>query len=179
MKRVTLLRHAKSGEDFGHARDFDRTLNPKGRRAAQVIGRHMRDADLSFDAVIASPAVRVAETLEEVEAGYGRALSPDWRRSLYLASADDLLDAIHAAPDDAASLLLVGHNPGLEQLVLLLTPDNQSGTRRDVEAKYPTGSMAEIRFDVERWDEVAPGGGELVRFVRPRDLDVALGPEYA
>jgi phosphohistidine phosphatase len=179
MKRLTLLRHAKSGEDITAARDFDRTLNAKGRRAARAMGRHMRTAALRFDAVLASPAIRVAETLEEVAAGYGEALSPTWERRIYLASSEELLDVIHAAPDQAESLLLVGHNPGLEQLVLMLVPSNAPGARDEVAAKYPTGSLAELAFDVAQWAEIAPGSGALLRFVRPRDLDPELGPEYA
>jgi phosphohistidine phosphatase len=129
--------------------------------------------------VIASPAIRVAETLKEVEAGYGGGLSPRWERRIYLATPDDLLDLIQAAPPEAESILLVGHNPGLEELVLMLVPDGTNGPRGEVEAKYPTASMAELTFPVDRWEDVAEGGGDLVRFVRPRDLDPALGPDYA
>ena len=178
MKRLTLLRHAKSGEDLAAARDFDRRLNGKGRRAARVMGRHMHDVQLAFDRVVASPATRVVETVKEVAAGYGADLAPSWERRIYLASAPDLLDLVHEAPDTAASLLLVGHNPGLEQLVLMLVADQAEDKVRDrVEEKYPTASLAEIAFDVDHWADVRPGSGRLLRFVRPRDLDPALGPE--
>jgi phosphohistidine phosphatase len=177
MKRLTLLRHAKSGEDLSAARDFDRALNGKGRRAARAIGRHMRDQALTFDSVIASPATRVAQTVEEVTGGYGADLAPAWERRIYMASAADLLDLVHAAPDSAASLLVVGHNPGLEQLVLMLVPDRGDGALHSVEEKYPTASLAEIALDVAHWGDVAPGSGRLTRFVRPRDLDPALGPD--
>lgn len=178
MKRLTLLRHAKSGDDGTVARDFDRPLNAKGRRAARAIGRHMRDQALRFDAVLASPAARVAETLQEVEAVYGPGLAPVWEKRLYLATPDELLDAVHEAPAEAESLLLVGHNPGLEQLVLRLVPHGAADARSEVEIKYPTASLAEMIFAVDRWDEVADGRGDLVRFVRPRDLDPELGPDY-
>jgi phosphohistidine phosphatase len=178
MKRLTLLRHAKSGEDLAVARDFDRTLNGKGRRAARAIGRHMRDSTLAYDRVIASPATRVAETVEEVGAGYGEDLAPAWERRIYLASAADLLELVHEAPDSACSLLLVGHNPGLEQLVLLLVPgQTDDGARGSVAEKYPTASLAEIALDVAHWADVMPGTGSLTRFIRPRDLDPALGPD--
>jgi len=180
MKRLTLLRHAKSGDDGMVARDFDRPLNAKGRRAARAVGRYMRDRALRFDAVIASPATRVVETLQEVEAAYGSSLSPHWDKKLYLATADELLDAVHGAPAETETILLVGHNPGLEQLVLRLVPPRTDGDARDeVEIKYPTASLAEMAFAVDRWDQVADGGGDLVRFVRPRDLDPELGPDYA
>ncbi len=177
MKRLTLLRHAKSGDDGTVARDFDRPLNAKGRRAARAIGRYMRDQALRFDVVQASPAMRVAETLQEVEAVYGLGLAPSWEKTLYLATPDELLDAVHQAPAEAESLLLVGHNPGLEQLVLRLVPAGDA--RGEVAIKYPTASLAEMIFPVDRWGDVADGGGELVRFVRPRDLDPELGPDYA
>jgi phosphohistidine phosphatase len=182
MKRLTLLRHAKSGDDGTVPRDFDRPLNAKGRRAARTVGRHIRDAGLRFDAVLASPAVRVMETIDAVSDGIGRDLAPTWEKRIYLASPDELLDVVQGAPAEADSLLLVGHNPGLEQLVLLLVPDageDGDGARGDVAAKYPTASIAELTVDVARWDQVAPGSAELVRFVRPRDLDPELGPEYA
>lgn len=178
MKRLTLLRHAKSGWDDPAIRDFDRPLNPKGKRAARTMGRYMREAGLTFDHVVASPAMRVLETLEEVEAGYGRPFEPVLDKRIYLASAATLLDLVHAAPDAAASLLLTGHNPGMEELILLLVPDRAGdGTRDSVEEKFPTAAVAELLFDVQRWRDIMPGSGTIIRFVRPRDLDAALGPE--
>jgi len=179
MKRLTLLRHAKSGWETEVARDFDRPLNAKGRRAARAVGRHMRDQGMMFDHVIASPATRVVETLAQVGDGYGRALDPALDRRVYLASASTLLDVLHEAPDEAESLLLGGHNPGMEELVLMLVPDDAGVGRSQVEEKFPTASLAEIRFDAGRWEDVRPGNGTLIRFVRPRDIDPTLGPETA
>ena len=176
MKTLTLLRHAKSGWDDLVPRDFDRPLNPKGRRAAAMVGRHMRTLGLQFDRVVASPAVRVMETIAEVEAGYGR-LAPDYDRRLYLAADSTLLDVLRESDDAAASLLLIGHNPGLEDLVLSLVPDVAGGLRDAVEEKYPTATLAQMTFAADRWAQVAPGGGTLTRFIRPRDLDPALGPD--
>jgi phosphohistidine phosphatase len=174
MKTLTLLRHAKSGWDDPVARDFDRPLNPKGQRAAQAVGRYMRTQGLEFDHVIASPAARVVETLEQVSAGYGSDLAPAWDQRIYLASAATLLDLIRELPDAANSALMAGHNPGLEELVIGLVPGG--ALRSDVEAKFPTASLAEIHFDVARWQDIEPGEGELIRFTRPRDLDPSLGP---
>ena len=176
MKRLKLLRHAKSSWDDAVARDFDRPLNAKGRRAARTIGRHMREEGMAFDHVVASPATRVVETLDELWGGYGRALSSALDRRIYLASASTLLDVVQEAPDEADSLLLGGHNPGMEDLVLMLAAN--AGEKRDaVEEKFPTASLAEIRFEASRWQDLRPGAGTLTRFVRPRDLDPTLGPE--
>ena len=176
MKTLTLLRHAKSGWDDGELRDFDRTLNAKGARAARVMGQHLRDERLAFDRVVASPAVRVMETLDAVERGYGRRLSAEWDRDLYLAPAAALVERVRALPDNLDRVLLVGHNPGLEDLVLLLVPDRADALRGAVESKYPTASLAELVL-ADGWTGVRSGGATLTRFVRPRDLDPTLGPD--
>lgn len=180
MKSLTLLRHAKS--DWPHsdwhgavARDFDRPLNDRGRRAARTVGGYMRDQGLRFDAVIASPARRVRDTLDEVERGYERALTPVFDEGVYLASSSTLLDFVRAFDAGAARVLLVGHNPGLEELALALAAQADSLLRHEVEIKYPTATLAEIALDADRWEDAKTG--RLVRFVRPRDLDPSLGPD--
>ena len=177
MKSVTLLRHAKSSWDDPVERDLDRPLNAKGRRAAVTIGRHMKEAGLAYDAVLASPAVRVLETLDGVEEGYGRPLSPALDRRIYMASGETLLDLVQEADADAERLLIVGHNPGLEDLVFLFVPEGESAHRDAIDVKYPTATLCEIRFDVDDWDSVRSGTGSIAAFVRPRDLDPKLGPD--
>ena len=176
MKVLTLLRHAKSAWDDPVKRDFDRPLNPRGRRAARTVGREMRTLGLSFDRIVASPARRVVETVEEVGHGFG-ALEPDYDERLYLASPEALLEVARESPDAAERLLLVGHNPGLERLALLLSRNDGAALRGEVEIKYPTGTLAEIRLPAARWRDIEPGTGTLTRFVRPRDLDPELGPD--
>lgn len=174
MKILTLLRHAKSAWDDPIASDFDRPLNPRGRRAARTVATEMRRLGLGFDLVLASPARRVIETIEEVEQGFGP-LSPRYERDIYLASPDALLELVRRTDDGAGSLLLVGHNPGLESLALALA--GPGALRAALEEKYPTATVAEISLPAERWAEVREGIGTLIRFVRPRDLDPELGPE--
>jgi phosphohistidine phosphatase len=177
MKTLTLLRHAKSGWDDPVARDFDRPLNPKGQRAAAMVGRHMKALALAFDHVVASPAVRVVETLDHLGQGYGGDLAPAWDQRIYLASAATLLDVVHGLPEGADHVLLVGHNPGLEELVLLLVAEGS--LRESVEAKFPTASLAEMTFESMTWGGIVAEGGTLTRFIRPRDLDPSLGPDAA
>jgi phosphohistidine phosphatase len=176
MKILTLLRHAKSGWDDPVSRDFDRPLNPRGRRAARTVGHEMKAQGLAFDRILASPARRVAETLEEVAAGYG-AIEPDYDERLYLAATSTLLEIVRRTPDEVERLLLVGHNPGLEELALRLSVRDEEGLRGEVEVKYPTGTVAEISLPVEHWTDVKERMGKIVRFIRPRDLDPELGPD--
>jgi phosphohistidine phosphatase len=174
MKTLTLLRHAKSSWDDPVKRDFDRPLNPRGRRAARTIGREMRSLGLSFDRVVASPARRVVETIEEVALSFGP-LDPDYDERIYLAPKAGLVGLVHETPDSIGRLLLVGHNPGLEELALFLA-GRDGALRAEVAIKYPTGTLAEIEFAAQHWRNIGQGQGMLGRFIRPRDLDPELGP---
>ncbi|GLV22112.1 phosphoglycerate mutase [Sphingobium sp. TomMM35A] len=178
MKRLTLLRHAKSDWDDPVERDFDRPLNRRGERAALLIGQFARSRKMQFDHLVASPAVRVVQTLDTFLEGYGQPLDPHWDRRIYLASVATLLDVLRDLPDTASSVILAGHNPGLEELILELVPDDgASPLRDDVEVKFPTASLAVLDLEIDAWADVAPNAGTLVSFTRPRDLDPALGPE--
>lgn len=177
MKTLTLLRHAKSSWNSGAQGDFDRPLNKRGHKAARTIGRELKAQGLAFDAVIASPAARVVETLEDVGEGYGAPLEPRFDERMYLGTVATLLALVREADDSAGRLLLVGHNPGLEGLAMLLTRDDGNGLRAELAAKYPTATVAEIALPIDHWRDAAAGTGELARFIRPRDLDPELGPE--
>ncbi|HEX7856654.1 MAG TPA: histidine phosphatase family protein [Sphingobium sp.] len=177
MKTVTLLRHAKSDWNDSVSRDFDRPLNERGKRAARLMGEWARTQKLRFDAIVASPAVRVTETLDHFLEAYGHSVDTRWDRRIYLASSATLLDVLRDLPDDLGAVLMVGHNPGLEDLVLDTVPDSASDSLREaVEAKYPTATIAALRFEAEHWTDIARPA-TLTAFTRPRDLDPALGPD--
>ncbi|UZK68521.1 histidine phosphatase family protein [Sphingomonas sp. S1-29] len=177
MPSLTLLRHAKSSWTDPVTRDFDRPLNARGKQAAQTIGRYLKAEQLGFDHVVASPAIRVIETLDHFYTGYGEKLAPAWDRRIYLASAATLLDVVHDLPTGSQRALMVGHNPGLEDLVLLLVPQSKrDALRGEVELKYPTAAVAVLEWE-GGWADAREGGARLTRFIRPRDLDAALGPD--
>ncbi|MDX3910277.1 MAG: histidine phosphatase family protein [Sphingobium sp.] len=179
MKRLTLLRHAKSGWDDPVKRDFDRPLNERGERAARLMGRFARDQNMRFELLLASPATRVIETLDHFMQSYGQSVETVWDRRIYLASSATLLDVVHGAPDAVDALMMAGHNPGLEDLILDLVPEDGRNTalRDEVETKLPTASLATLEFDVDHWADIKEGSATLLSFTRPRDLDAALGPE--
>ncbi|HKY82458.1 MAG TPA: histidine phosphatase family protein [Sphingobium sp.] len=177
MKRLTLLRHAKSDWDDPVARDFDRPLNRRGKKAALLIGQFARGRKMQFDLLVASPAARVVQTLDTFLEGYGHPFELHWDRRIYLASAPTLLDVIRDLPDTIDSAIMAGHNPGLEELILELVPDDgASSLREDVEVKFPTASLAVLDLAIDRWADVTQNVATLVSFTRPRDLDPALGP---
>jgi phosphohistidine phosphatase len=178
MKRLTLLRHAKSDWDDPVPRDFDRPLNRRGEKAALLIGQYARAKKMRFDHLVASPAVRVAQTLETFFEGYGQSVETQWDRRIYLASAPTLIDVIRDLPEKIDSALMAGHNPGLEELILDLVPDDGlNPIRDDVEIKFPTASLLVMNLAIDRWTQAGEGTATLVSFTRPRDLDPALGPE--
>ena len=120
MKTLTLLRHAKSDWDDPATRDFDRPLNRRGKAAARAMGREMRALKLGFDAVLASPAMRVVGTLAGLAEGYGRDLGAVCDERMYLAAEVTLLDIVRDTGDDIDRLLNLVHNPCFERLALSL-----------------------------------------------------------
>ena len=167
MKTLTLLRHAKSGWDDPSLTDFQRPLNARGREAARAMGAELKRLGLVFDRVLASPAARVTETIDGLAESYGP-LAPVYDERIYLAPVETLLAMVRAADDGCAGLLVVGHNPGMERLALLLA--RPGPLRSEIAAGYPTGALAEIAFRVGDWRDVGPDGGAVRRFLRPKDL---------
>lgn len=175
MRSLTLLRHAKSDWGDRGQRDFDRPLNPRGRRAAETIGAFLKREGLAFDHVLASPAVRVRETIACVEAGLGRPLAALFEQKVYMASAAILLELVQSAPAKATRLLLIGHNPGLEDLALMLAAADDAH-RADIFEKYPTAAVCEMTIPGD-WATLVEASAAITRFTRPRDLDPSLGPD--
>ena len=171
MTILTVLRHAKSSWAQTGLDDFDRPLNDRGRKAARRVGRELRHRHVRFDRVIASPAVRVRETLKELAEGYNDDLDVRFDERIYAADAGMLLDLVQSIPDQVHAPLLVGHNPGLQELLLKLTRDDDGGLRGKVAAKYPTAAVAIVTLPAPRWEEVAAGSGQLRELILPRELD--------
>ncbi len=173
MKKLGLLRHAKS--DWGDAdkRDFDRGLNERGRRGARLMGRYLRENAPRFDLLLASPAERVKATLAAAELG----LDPVFDQRLYLATAEAILDVVGEKAGDAAAVLVVGHNPGLQDLLLaLVAPERENAHFDEASVKYPTAAFALLELAIDDWNAPDGQAGTLADFRRPRDLDPELGP---
>jgi phosphohistidine phosphatase len=143
MKRLLVLRHAKAEEDSDSGKDFDRPLAERGWQDAADVGRAMRERGLHPDAILASPAKRVVETLAALAEGYGP-LDADYDPRIYNASPETLLDVVRQADDGARTLLLVGHNPGLHMLVLHLTEGDDGGLRARIAESFPTATLAAV-----------------------------------
>lgn len=172
MKVLGLLRHAKSDWDDASLRDFDRGLNERGRRGAAAIGAHMREAGLEWDRVIASPAERVRATI----AASGLGLAPGFDERLYLADAATLMAVLRKA--EGGRVLLVGHNPGLQEMVFrLVAPERENAFFHAASEKFSTSTLAVLELDIVDWRDISAGCGRLTHFARPRDLDPALGPK--
>ena len=173
-KTLGLLRHAKSDWDDVALRDFDRGLNERGRRGAALIGAHLHEYGTAWDVVLASPAERVRRTLDAT-----RLQAPvTWDERVYLADSDALVELLRGIEGDPGAVLVVGHNPGLQQLIFdLVAPERENALFQAVAEKFPTAAFAVLELAIERWTDCAPGCATLVHLARPRDLDPALGPE--
>ncbi|MFC3097802.1 SixA phosphatase family protein [Alteraurantiacibacter palmitatis] len=174
MKLLGLLRHAKSDWDDLSLRDFDRGLNNRGRKGAALMGAHISALGLPWQRIIASPAERVRCTLE----ASGLGLPVSWCDNAYMADADTLLELLRSQGGKDEALLLAAHNPGLQELALkLVPPEGENALFDEVMAKFPTAALAVFELDTADWAGITPGCGRLTHFVRPRDLDPALGPQ--
>lgn len=166
MPHLYLLRHAKSSWDEPGMDDRDRPLSPRGRRAAERVGEHVRAEGIRPDLVLCSPAVRARQTLARVRRGLGDP-KVTFDETLYAAEADRLLARLRTVPADAEAVMIVGHNPGLQDLALELAA--KGGDLRRLRGKLPTGALATLAFEGP-WQELGPRRAKLVRFVVPRDL---------
>ena len=171
MKRLAVLRHAKSSWKKRELDDFERPLNGRGRRAARRMGREMSERGMQFDFVLASPAVRVRETIDGVSQEHELGALIRFEPRIYMARVAELLELVGTIPDDAENALLVGHNTSAERLVIKLAKDDERGLRKRVEEKFPTAALAVIDLPIERWDALQPESGRLVELIYPADLE--------
>lgn len=171
MRELILLRHAKSSWDDPRLEDFDRPLAPRGRRAAPLMGREIARRGWLPEQVMVSAARRAWQTWRLVASELEReetAARPE--EALYMASPETLIEALRAKGGHAQSILLVGHNPGLEALAARLcgagSDEDAKGALLD---KFPTAAVA--RFEIAAgWVALDFGGGRLTHFLRPKDF---------
>lgn len=163
MKTLLLLRHAKSSWHDAGLADFDRSLNKRGLKAAPLMGRYLRRKKIDMQIVLSSPAERARQTASLVIAAAAsdpKLLRYDER--IYAASAARLLEIVSQIEESADTALLVGHNPGLSDLVLMLTGEVHH---------MPTAALARISLNVDKWRGVRAGCGGLDWLVKPKQIE--------
>jgi phosphohistidine phosphatase len=174
-KQLLVLRHAKSSWDDPGLDDRERPLAPRGRRAVKLLADHLRKHHIEPAQVLCSPARRTRETYD----GVAPAGELHLEQELYGASGDDILERLRRVPEPTPSVMVIGHNPALQVLILRLTGANGKSKPRgdgaaqamldELQRKFPTGALATLTFDGP-WRELSAGSAELVDLVRPRDL---------
>jgi phosphohistidine phosphatase len=167
MFRLMLLRHAKSDWPDGVA-DHERPLGRRGTEAAPAMGAYMATEQLIPDLVVVSSARRTRETWELAGAAFREELPTRFEPRIYDASPEDLLGVVHETPNDVRTLLLVGHNPGFEELAGRLVGHGDRYAFARMLQKFPTAALAVIDFTVAGWADVVDRAGRLDRFVTPR-----------
>lgn len=162
MKTLLILRHAKSSWREAGLADHERPLNKRGKRDAPRMGRLLREEELVPDLIISSSAVRARKTAQLVieASGYGHELRLE--RELYAAEPEAYLEVLQALPETVASVMVVGHNPGLEELLELLIGDWQ---------RLPTATLAQVALELDAWQDLGEETrGNLVNLWLPRQL---------
>jgi len=161
MRRLTLIRHAKSSHRDPGVDDFDRPLNARGRRDAREMGRRLAAANVRPDLIVSSPAERAARTCEAIAEQLGYAASRIvFDRALYLASSGGMLEVTRALDEGSRHVTLVGHNPGLTEFVNVLADTAIENV--------PTAGIVRLELDVDDWREAGPACAELIDFDYPK-----------
>ena len=159
---LQLLRHSTAETADDEPSDHARPLTREGRREATALGRWLAGRKVQPALVYGSSARRAVETLELVLAELHEPPSPQLSRDLYLASARRLFEVVHESPDEATSILLVGHNPGIGELALRLIGRGDPQERARIRVRFPPATFVEIGLPGESWDAVELGAGELL-----------------
>jgi phosphohistidine phosphatase len=173
MRRLLLLRHAKSAWSEPGASDHERPLNRRGQEAAPRIGAYLARHGLIPDGVLCSTARRTRETWDLVAAAAPGAPAAAYLDQLYDAAPRALLDVFRRADPGATSLLVVGHNPGLQEVATQLIAAGDLDDRERLREKLPTGGLVVIDFPIAEWTKLHARSGRLERFVVPRMLEAA------
>jgi phosphohistidine phosphatase len=169
VKRLWLLRHAKSSWDHPGIPDADRPLAPRGRRSAEVLAAHLAAADVRPSLVLCSSSLRTRETLAAILPTLGDALEIRIDPALYGAEAAQLLDRLRQMSNKASSAMLIAHNPGIQDLALALAAGEPA--LAGLGKKFPTGALATLEVDVERWRDLDHGTATATTLVTPRSLE--------
>lgn len=167
LRRLVVLRHAKSAWPEG-VPDHDRPLGPRGLRDAPAAGRALAEADCLPDLTVCSTARRARRTWELAAAEWGTPPPARFDTRVYGADVPELLGVVRETPPEVETLLLVGHNPGLEELVLALAGEGVDDTLERVREKFPTSAVAVLAWHGPSWRTLAPGTALLTAVMVPR-----------
>jgi phosphohistidine phosphatase len=168
MHTLYLLRHAKSSWADPTLADHERPLAPRGRRDGRRIAKHLLRLEIEPELVLCSTAERTRETLELLLPALAATSTIRLEEELYAASADQLLERIRVLPETVASLMLIGHNPGIQQLALVLASAGVELKR--LEAKFPTAALATLALPNTAWNQLSEGDAVLAAYIVPKQL---------
>lgn len=166
--QIDLLRHAKAIEE--RTRDFERPLDPRGVRAASAMGVYFAQRGRLPHLVLCSAARRTCQTWQRIAAALPEPPPVAVERELYLASAGRLLKRLRRLDDAVERVLVVGHNPGIEELALGLAGSGDRRSLTRMQEKFPTAALATLEAPLEKWTQLGSGDASLVAFLIPRDL---------
>lgn len=171
MRRLLLFRHAKAENSEPGMEDRARVLVERGRRDAGRIGAYMTGHALIPDRVVMSPAARTQETWKYTSNVMHPAPGAMTKEQLYDATPQAILGVIMATPSNVHSLLIIGHNPSLHELALMLIASGDIDARERLREKLPTAGLIIIDFAYDDWSKLHPESGRLERFVTPKSLE--------
>lgn len=172
MRRLLLLRHAKAERLQSGGRDHDRILAKRGRDDAAAVGAYLVRHKLIPDQALVSTSARTRETWTLVAKAFAAKTPPvEFEETIYEASPEAILKAVRTTEQAAKTLLVVGHNPGMQQLASMLIASGDVEARQRLLEEFPTSAIAMISFAVQDWESLHANGGRLEHFVTPQTLE--------
>lgn len=173
MRRLLLLRHAKAERSQPGGRDHDRILSKRGRNDAAAVGAYLVRHKMVPDRALVSTSARTRETWALVSAAITRPPKAEFDGRIYEAAPEAILNSIRETGTAGKTLIVVGHNPGMQQLAAMLIASGDVDARQRLLEDYPTSALALISFAGESWDSLKPMAGRLEHFVTPHTLEPA------
>lgn len=164
MKTLLLMRHAKSSWKFSDLPDHERPLNKRGRRDAPLMGKFLQDRDLVPQRIISSTAARARQTAEALAESANYRGDIVYLEKLYMAEVEEYYNTLSELPDDLNRVLIIGHNPGMETMLQVISQRIES---------LPTAVVAHIELPIDQWSQLnGQTSGEIVEIWRPKDVRV-------
>jgi phosphohistidine phosphatase len=168
MKTLLLMRHAKSSWDDPALPDLERPLTPRGRKGASLMGKYLQDKGLAPAIVLCSSATRAQETLEQLRPAFSDSTVVKIEPKLYGAESTALATRLRRVSQGSPSVLVIGHDPAIQELVLMLDPSSRRS--KAVRKKFPTAALAVVDVSIDEWKQLKPGEASISDFITPKQL---------
>jgi phosphohistidine phosphatase len=171
MKKLYLMRHAKSDYPNNRIDDHERPLNKRGEISCKIMGKYIKEQNLIADRILCSDSVRTTTTAINILREIKEDIPIHFTKELYLATAGEMLKILAKTDDELNSVMIITHNPGIEQLAKFILKSGDAESIHRLQTKFSTAALACFSLDTDSWQKINPGSGNLDSFITPGMLE--------